>query len=91
MPTCWRSFSLASQIFQRASGDAEIVRGLLRVQERTSLARCRCTGIVVVFVGIHRFTASNCGDLYVLKHTSGRRAKIAIREIRHARDRSLYG
>jgi hypothetical protein len=67
------------------------VRGLRCVQERTSLARYRCAGVVVVFLGIHRFTASNCGDLYVLKRTSRRRAKITIREIRHARNHSLYG
>ena len=80
-----------AQIFECASRNAQIVRGLRRIQERTTFTRRRCTGVVIIFVCIHGFTASNCGDLYVLKHMSGRRAKIAIREIRHARDRSLYG
>ena len=58
------TFATLAHFFERARRNSEIAGGLRCVQERTCFAGRRGAGVLVVIV-IHRFTALDCGNLYV--------------------------
>ncbi len=98
MPAKQWAFAAFAHFFEAARRYSQIESGLGAVEKGTTLASCAGARVVQAFLLVfavvfvtHRFTALDCGDLYVRKIDARPRAKMAIREIRHARDRALSG
>lgn len=98
MPAKRRAFTTFAHFFEAARRDSQIEGGLCGIEKRAALASCAGARVVQTFLLVftvvfvtHRLTALDCDDLYVRKLGARPRAKMAIREIRHARDRALSG